>query len=125
MDKIETALTATEDNAAAIRALNNKLREHIGNVGSVSGELKVDSVTLIAGSQVSSNGSVTFGNVKSDGNVCAVIAFDNTARRPVVFNNTLLGTTATPAIVMLPKGEGELFVASVTAATALLLYLHS
>ena len=125
MDKVDTALTATEDNAAAIRALNNKLREHIGNVGPVSGESKIGSVTFVVGLQVASDGSVTFGKIKSDGNVCAVIAFDSLAKRAVAYDKKTLVTTATPAIVRLPKGDAELSVANVTMASAMLFYLHS
>ncbi|MDE6201650.1 MAG: hypothetical protein K2M47_07255 [Clostridiales bacterium] len=153
MDKITTALTATEDNAAAIRALGNKLREQMESSDTATAaiealreqvakteadvdDLREQIINSGGGSGSSSSshrfivgtasgGSVTFGKVKSDGNVCAIVIFDSTAKRPVVYNNKSLGTVTSPAMLLLPEGNAELFVSTVTSASVLLVHLTS
>lgn len=127
MDKIETALTATEDNAAAIRALSNKLREKTEAMESkitalftnankttklLSGlaaavEL-LTSVHIIRGKKTTRG--LTFGIVESTSDTCAIVTFDDSEQRKVIFNNKVLATSFSPAFVKLPAAKAELFV---------------
>ena len=134
MDKTTTALIATEDNAAAIRALGNKLLAQtekmtaaLDEVKKLSAQIaelqtKLDSRTsnkLITGRATSS--MTTFGTIMSDGSVCVLIYTDGTASRTVFFNGTPFATVYSIALVMLPKGTGEVTMAGTTAASLLIL----
>lgn len=96
MDKIDAALTATEDNAAAIRALNKKVEQ--------LAERSCD--TLIFGK--ADNGGFTFGEIESDGGRPILIEFNETARRTVYFRKIAITNGTSPILTRLPAGKGEL-----------------
>ncbi|MDE7405800.1 MAG: hypothetical protein K2M89_02870 [Clostridiales bacterium] len=140
MDKIETALTATEDNAAAIRALSNRLREQTEKTGTEISDLQAKTsqnkssisyltanlmpcvkATIIHGKK--SSKGLTFGTVESIGNMCAIVTFDDAEQRKVVFNNKVLTTSFSPALVNLPRAKAELLVAGGSIGSAVILGL--
>ena len=103
MDKIETALTATEDNAAAIRALNNKLNAQAEMIDRL---VERSSNTVIYGA--ASDVGATLGEVESDGTRCALILFNDGDKRKIIFCKTAISTTSSPVLIRLPAGRGEL-----------------
>lgn len=113
MDKIETALTATEDNAAAIRALNNKLNAQAEAIERLAEQT---SNTVVYGKAV--DGGFTFGHVESDGSRCALIIINETTKRLVYFCRTGVTNGQSPILVRLPAGSGDLTVSTSSATQA-------
>lgn len=123
MDKITTALTATEDNAAAIRALGNKLREQAEDNKAAMTDMttlinKRTTNRFIAGKSLTSS-IITFGGLDSDGELCVLLAFEDTAKRVITFCNKTIATTKSPALLVLPKGNGRLSIEAPMPAYAL------
>ncbi|MCH5155020.1 MAG: hypothetical protein J1F69_00290 [Clostridiales bacterium] len=124
MDKTATALIATEDNTAAIRALSNKLNTQAAFCSAAIDDLnsrleKQISNTCISGKSV--NGILSFGVMASDGNTCVVLSFDDSAMRTVKFGSTTFNAIHSPLIMVLPKGSGELTISAPLPAQALIL----
>lgn len=136
MDKIETALTATEDNAAAIRALSNRLREQTEKTDAAIEELstllnnKTENLSsklelrtnnkLITGANVGGL-MLSFGTVDSDGSVCALLIFNTTNACNIIYSAKVIASLKSPALVILPRGSGKLTVQSATSGYALVL----
>lgn len=122
MDKATTALMATEDNAAAIRALGNSLRSQIDKNTEAIEELKnADAAPhrmLTSDTNLLVN---TFGTIKSDGTLGVIMFFEGTDARTVMFCNKLVGDLTSPAMFVLPEGEGNLIVMGRDHAQALFL----
>ena len=123
MDKATTALIATEDNAAAIRALAKSLREQIdknteaieqlkAGVGGAPHRLLTSAVNLVVS---------TFGNLTSDGTQGVIMTFDETSKRTITFAGKSVGTLASPAMFVLPEGKGSLTVSGTGTVKALFL----
>lgn len=124
MDKVTTALIATEDNAAAIRTLGSSLRSQTDKnsaaIDSLTSELEVRTTNkFITATAVSS--FMTFGAIASDGTQCVIITFDETSKRTIFYGGKQIGAFTSPAVIVLPKGNGSLLVSGITAARALLL----
>lgn len=136
MDKITTALNATEDNAAAIRALSNKLREQSEKNETAIDELrgqtesqaaamtklsnlleKRTTNTVITGKSVS--GGVSLGTITSDGTVCVLLTFEDIGKHYIYFCKKAIAAAYPPAFLVLPIGRGELVVATASRASAL------
>ena len=106
MDKASVALSATEDNAAAIRELNKKLNSRA-------------ECRLIVGKTTGT--SATFGKVTSDGNTAVIVTFAGSSTTiNLYFRNELINTSPSPLLAVLPKGSGELRV-GIRAAHALII----
>ena len=113
MDKATTALIATEDNAAAIRALSSSLRE-------LKEELNSRTTNkLLIGIQVTNLNF--FGIVTSDGTLCVIVIFDEATKRTLSFRGKSLGAMNSPAVYILPEGTGNLTLSGPGAAKAILL----
>ncbi|MDE5592761.1 MAG: hypothetical protein K2I75_02390 [Clostridiales bacterium] len=113
MDKIDAALTATEDNAAAIRALNAKLNAQAEAIERLA-ERSRDMV--ISGK--ADNGVFTFGQIESDGSRPILIVFNETSKRAVYFNKIAVSNGTSPILTWLPAGSGELVLKTSTATLA-------
>lgn len=111
MDKVETALTATEDNAAAIRALNNKLNAQAEKLE----RLVESSRNTVIYSAAHPFGS-TFGEVESDGNRCVLFLFNDETKCRIIFCGKPLINTTSPILMKLPEGRGELITTATTQA---------
>lgn len=106
MDKINIALSATEDNAAAIRELSKSLARRT-------------KCRLVSGT--AANGSTSFGQITSDGNVGVVITFPGTSVT-LTFGGATIATGTSPIIAVLPAGTGEAkLAAAVQNASALII----
>lgn len=109
MDKIETALTATEDNAAAIRALNKKI------------DRLADGLTNKVIYGVANDAGATFGELESDGTRCALIIFGETVKRKAIFCKVSCAYSYSPMFVKIPAGRGEFMTTAPPPVRALLL----
>ena len=105
MDKINVALSATEDNAAAIRELNKTL-------------LRRTKCRLVAGT--AANGVTSFGQVASDGGVGVVITFSG-ASATLMFGNVTVISATSPIIAVLPAGTAEVKLSSAQQSSSALI----
>lgn len=105
MDKATVALSATEDNAAAIRELGRELKRRTSN-------------RFIYGKRTSDGTS--FGKIESDGTVCVLVFLPGTSQREIRYGSQVMWAFPLPALILLPKGNEELLIyhASGTLASA-------
>lgn len=103
MDKATVALSATEDNAAAIRELGRELKRRTTN-------------KYIVGTRISSG--ISFGNIESDGTVFVIVMATGTTKRDVYYCDKLIWSSPLPAFLLLPKGSGELQARGTVSAAA-------
>lgn len=93
MEKINIALSAIEDNAAAIRELNKKL-------------IKRTASRVVIG--VPGKNGMSFGQVTSDGNVAVIVSYSVTGAIPLYFCDEEIIESTPPLFAVLPVGTGEL-----------------
>lgn len=92
MDKITVALSAAEDNAAALRELAKTVARRT-------------SCSVLGGASV--NGKTSFGTVASDGKACVIAAFSG-ASATLKFCGNAVSTSESPVLAVLPSGMGAL-----------------
>lgn len=97
MDKINVALSATEDNAAAIRELNKTL-------------VRRTKCRLVSGK--AAGGVTSFGQATSDGSVGVVVTFSG-ASATLAFGDVTVRAAVSPIIAVLPAGTGEVKLSAV------------
>lgn len=108
MDRITVALSATEDNAAAIRELGKALA-------------KQASCKFLLGTTDEDGSTTKFGQVVSNGNALAIITFSGSSVA-VGFCGRRITLSSSPVMVFLPAGSGELMLGAVrTNARALVI----
>lgn len=105
MDKINRALSASEDNAVMI----NELRVALKRVASSAFEVRTGN-----------NGSL--GEVSAPKGGAIVLAFDGGGEASVEFCGKSIGSGTSPVIVPLPAGRGEIKAKSRSGVRALVLY---
>lgn len=115
MDKIETALTATEDNAAAIRALANRLNAQEKQIQQLSAGLTTNIVYA-----KTITGGASFGKVKSNGKRFALIVFNTADKVKAYFGGAQVGNSYSPILARLPVGTFELAVTTAPPAYAVI-----
>lgn len=107
MDKASVALSATEDNAAAIRELNKKLQSRTA-------------CRLVVGK--SSGSYTTFGTITSSGNTAVIVVFGGTATNiRLLMDGEIINISPSPIVAVLPKGSGELKITGARTANALII----
>ena len=105
MDKINIALAATEDNAAAIRELNKAL-------------VRRCACEVIGGTY---GDTTTFGTVTSNGSLGAVVSFSGDSAT-LKFGDDVLASGQSPLLAVLPAGTKELKLSALRmGATALII----
>lgn len=92
MDKIAMALSAAEDNAAAVRELGKTLERRVG-------------CTLLFGT---TGEATSFGNVYSSGRSGIVVTFTGGAATLTFCGDNVVTSQSSPIIAVLPAGNGEL-----------------
>ncbi|MDE5562000.1 MAG: hypothetical protein K2K13_03680 [Clostridiales bacterium] len=120
MDKIEAALTATEDNAAAIRVLSNKLSEQAEKLDKIA---QRSQGMFMVGTAISSG--ITFGELESDGTRCVMISFNENVKQKVYFCRKAISSGYSPILVRLPEGRGELTTTASTTVRAFVFALDT
>lgn len=123
MDKASVALSATEDNAAAIRELNKKLTAAENKIAAIN-ELNAllmerTACRFVVGTV--SGGMTSFGNITSKGNTAVVVVYASTAAAYLLFNGKSVSYSASPLLGVLPEGSGELQINNTRTAYALII----